>query len=172
MAHDLRLSGKSLCTERHEIWIVGAYAMRSDRPILLIPISALRPTEKTLAKHVLEVKTKIERTGLWTHPICVESSSFAVMDGHHRLAAARLLSLSRVPCVAYNYSEVLVASRRAGYKVDDVTIVARALTGALFPFKTTRHAFPDRPKAAFSIQSLRRSAHSDVLRAGSARRDA
>lgn len=138
--------------------------MWNDRRIIIIPISESHPTEKTIADHVLEVKADIERGGIWTDPICVESSWFAVMDGHHRLAAARLLSLTRVPCVASKYSEVLVTSRRYGHKVDEATIITRALSGDLFPFKTTRHVFPDQRKSAVSVQSLRGSVHSDKVR--------
>ncbi len=137
--------------------------MRIDHRILLVPVSDLRPTEETMTEHVFEVKADIERAGIWTDPIRVERSSLAVMDGHHRLAAARLLALTMVPCVAYKYSEVLVTSMRCDYAVDEVTIIARALTGDLFPFKTTRHAFPDQPKSAILIQALRTSMHPDVL---------
>ncbi len=58
--------------------------------ILLAPITGLLPSEETRAERVREVTLSILRVAHWTTPVCVEAESLVVMDGHHRLAAARV----------------------------------------------------------------------------------
>jgi hypothetical protein len=64
------------------------------------------------------------------------------MDGHHRLAAALLLGLSRVPALLLDYGIVDVVAARDDFIVTPDAIVARAYARDLYPPKTTRHLFP------------------------------
>jgi len=119
-------------------------------PVVLIPVERILPNEEHDAARLVEVQDSIERTGRWTAPIVLERESLAVMDGHHRLAAARALSFVRVPCVLLDYAEVKVESRRPGIDVDGAQIVARSRACRLYPPKTTRHVF-SRPLPVCSI---------------------
>jgi hypothetical protein len=116
---------------QHDSWVIE-----------LIATDRILPNEEHDEARLLEVLDSIERSGRWTAPIVLERASLAVMDGHHRLAAARHLSLPRVPCVLLDYSQVGVHARRPDYEVDAERIVARSLARSLYPPKTTRHVFP------------------------------
>ena len=118
--------------------------------IELIPTERILPNEEHDEVRLLEVLDSIERCGRWTAPIALECSSLAVMDGHHRLAAALRLSLPRVPCVLLDYAQVGVQARRPGFQVDAEQIVARSRSRMLYPPKTTRHIF-SRPLPLCSI---------------------
>ncbi|RQS60695.1 hypothetical protein DID96_34185 [Burkholderia sp. Bp8963] len=123
--------------------------------IELIPTEQILPNEEHDETRVLEVLDSIERSGRWTAPIVLERRSLAVMDGHHRLAAARRLSLQRVPCVLLDYAQVGVETRRPDFRVDGEQIVARSRARVLYPPKTTRHIFPQSlPVCSIDITAL------------------
>ncbi len=94
--------------------------------VVLIAIECVLPSEQHDEARLCEVLTRIVRCGRWTAPLALERDSFAVMDGHHRLAAARYLQLARVPCVLLDYEQVTVVARRPGFRGDGAEIVARA----------------------------------------------
>ncbi len=118
------------------------HTQRGTWVVELIATERILPNEAHDEARLLEVLDSIERAGCWTAPIALERTSLAVMDGHHRLAAAKRLSLPRVPCVLLDYGEVGVQTRRPEFDVDATRIVARSLARVLYPPKTTRHVFP------------------------------
>lgn len=117
------------------------HTQRGPWAVELIATDRILPNEEHDEARLLEVLDSIERTGRWTSPIALERTSLAVMDGHHRLAAAKRLSLPRVPCVLLDYGQVAVQTRRPEFQVDGPRIVARSLARLLYPPKTTRHIF-------------------------------
>lgn len=112
--------------------------------IVLYPISDLRETEETYPEHVEEIMGLILRAGLWTTPIAVELNSGAVMDGHHRLAAAKALGLSLIPTISFTYDQVELKAwcEEDKVKVTAEEILRRATERDLYLPKTTRHIFP------------------------------
>jgi len=112
------------------------------RPIVYLSPEALRPHEEYSPERAVEIVRLIETAGAWTHPLAVERDSHCIMDGHHRLHAARLLRLWRIPCLLYTYDEVAVHTRRPAFAVTPAGILARCRAGDLFPPKTTWHRFP------------------------------
>ncbi|RDU97424.1 ParB N-terminal domain-containing protein [Trinickia dinghuensis] len=130
--------------------------MQSSNWIIeLIPTECILPNEEHDVARLLEVLDSIERSGRWTAPIVLERASFAVMDGHHRLAAALRLSLPRVPCVLLDYAHVGVLARRPEFQVNAEEIVARSRARSLYPPKTTRHIFPQAlPLCSIEIAEL------------------
>ncbi|MGJ3262266.1 MAG: ParB N-terminal domain-containing protein [Salinarimonas sp.] len=111
--------------------------MTTSIPIL--PVDTLRPTEETEPDHVLAVAEAILRAGVWTDPILVECEARAVLDGHHRLAAAYRLGLGAIPAHLVGYGAVTLTSRRPDQVVTPAEVLARARSGRLYPPKTTRH---------------------------------
>ncbi|MBN3845491.1 MULTISPECIES: ParB N-terminal domain-containing protein [Burkholderiaceae] len=97
--------------------------------------------EEHSAAHAEELANAMKYSGLWRVPILLEKESLAVMDGHHRLAAARSLGLIRVPVLRLDYQHVEVVATREGFTVTPDEIVMRARQGNLYPEKTTRHMF-------------------------------
>jgi hypothetical protein len=109
--------------------------------IALVPLALILPTEHHYPAHAQALAADMRRQRLWHVPIVVDQDSHAVMDGHHRLAAAHLLGLAVAPCLRLDYAQVSVTATRDGYRVDPDEIVRRALTAEPYPPKTTRHAF-------------------------------
>ena len=127
------------------------HTQRGPWAVELIATDRILPNEQHDEARLFEVLESIERAGRWTSPIALERTSLAVMDGHHRLAAAKRLSLPLVPCVLLDYGQVGVQTRRPEFYVDAAQIVARSLARMLYPPKTTRHIFP-RPLPLCSIE--------------------
>lgn len=126
-----------------------------SRPYLaLLPLDAIRPTEEILPERVAEVVAMIRTRDAWTQPIAVEAESLALLDGHHRLAAARVLGFNRVPVRLFDYREVELTSWRPDYAPTPAEVIARARSGDLYPHKTTRHRFPLRPPVEIPLTSL------------------
>lgn len=111
-------------------------------PIHFVPVKKIRPNEHHYPEHAVSLADAIRQEQLWRIPIAIERTSLAVMDGHHRLAAARQLKLKYIPCLLLDYDLVEVDSSRNGYHVNPDEIMHRARTGNLYPPKTTRHQFP------------------------------
>jgi L-serine kinase (ADP) len=116
-------------------------AMLWKLPVHLIPIGRIRPSELHYPQHAAALAGTIRDERIWRIPVTLECRSLAVMDGHHRLAAARLLKLKFVPCVLLDYSQAEVSATRARYLVTPQEIVRRAQTEDLYPPKTTCHRF-------------------------------
>lgn len=111
-------------------------------PIHFVHVKHIRPNECHYPKHAMTLADAILREQLWRIPIALERTSLAVMDGHHRLQAARQLRLKYVPCLLLDYDYVEVGATRRGYRVNPYEIVRRARVVDLYPPKTTRHRFP------------------------------
>jgi len=124
--------------------------------IIHLAIGCLRPHEHYVVERAALLAEEISRIGVWTTPIAVERGTGCILDGHHRLAAARALSLQSVPCVLFDHGEVSVESRRADVVVTAEIISARSLAGELFPPKTTRHRLPAHGGCRVPLAMLRR----------------
>ena len=109
--------------------------------ICLIEIEKLRPIEGHGKKRVEWLKNKILEEG-WTKPIVVEKDNYLVMDGMHRLEAAKELNLTYVPCQLFAYGDVEVWSLRRNHVVTREIVTHRALSGDIYPYKTAKHRFP------------------------------
>jgi len=114
----------------------------ADFQIEFVATEAILPNEAHCATHAAELANAMKGSGLWRVPIVLERESLAVMDGHHRLAAARSLGLARVPVLRLEYRHVEVVASRDGFIVTPEAIVERSRRGRLYPEKTTRHVFP------------------------------
>jgi hypothetical protein len=138
---------------------------RSDYDIVLVGIDQVRPTEESDTELVEELLNEVSLTGVWTRPILVDDRSFAVMDGHARLAAAQRLGLRVIPAVLLSYDDprVRLDSRRGG-RVDAAEIRDRATTGRLFPRRTVRHVVePQPPEIRVALERLYRDAERGAL---------
>lgn len=111
------------------------------RRLELIEISLLIETEEHCEKDALKLSNRIKFEGVWKLPIAIEESSLGVMDGHHRLAAARLLNLQRIPCLLMNYNsgEVTLRSWKKDLRPTIEDFFLMISSQKKFPIKTTRH---------------------------------
>lgn len=111
--------------------------------VVLRPLSALVPTEMVDADSCRRLARDIVRQGCWTHPVPIDAATGLIMDGNHRFQVARELGLSVLPCVPlqYGHADVQVTHWASGQPFAIETIVGLLGSGALLPYKTTRHAF-------------------------------
>lgn len=117
--------------------------MHPTYTVEMTPIGFLRASEAIDTGHARQLASSITEQRSWCLPLPVERGSGLVMDGNHRLFAARLLGLSHVPCVLLEYSDSRVSVRHwAEDRAFDLQQLYRVIAaGRLLPYKTTRHAF-------------------------------
>ena len=113
-----------------------------DTKVTFIPLVQLRHIEDFSQKRVNRLVSKIKTEQVWTKPLCIDTRYYLVMDGQHRMEAARILELRLVPCVLFDYESVDIWSLRDNYCVDRQTIVMRSLQNNVYPYKTVKHRFP------------------------------
>ncbi len=111
--------------------------------VQLIAIEVLRPHELVDATHVEYLTRQIVEKGHWLRPIVVDRESHIVMDGHHRLEAARRVGLSKIPCALldYNSDDIRVVETHSGIAFDVALIKSAAECGDRLPIKSTKHIF-------------------------------
>jgi hypothetical protein len=107
----------------------------------------LRPTECIDAEKASALASTIAGAGVWTHELLIHDDCHAVLDGHHRLAAAKLLGLRSVPCrlVRYGQAGLSLHAWREGDELTPEMVLSAAASGTLLPFKTTRHVLACAP---------------------------
>lgn len=108
----------------------------------LLPTDELRPHEEVEPDRVADLVETIRADGIFLDPVVVDEATRTVLDGHHRLAAARELGLTLTPVHLVDYRDEAVGlgtwrEDREPPSKDEV--VKRAEAGDLFPPKTTKH---------------------------------
>lgn len=119
----------------------------------IVSLSDLKPIERIQKQHFLALEKAIERDGYIEQPIIVDSRTGAVLDGSHRYAFLLKHNYAKAPVYLCDYDDesIFVGNHLAHRflhdkeKVLDKSVVRRvALSGSLFPARTTRHFFPFR----------------------------
>jgi hypothetical protein len=125
--------------------------------IELVPPESLRHIEGFSSRRVAWLRAKVERDGRWTKPLAIDDEHALVMDGQHRMEVALELGLRRVPAVKYSYAAVEIWSLRPRISFTWRDVVARALAGDPYPYKTVKHRFPgEAPACDFRLEELMR----------------
>jgi L-serine kinase (ADP) len=138
--------------------LVRATDAQSSFDIRLLALPQLKRTERHNPQRASGLAMKIASEGRWTVPLWVESGELLVMDGHHRLEAARLLGLVRLPCalLSYDMPELSVVSWNGNGQFPVAEVFAAGRTQSLLPYKTTRHLIScDMPKISCDLADLR-----------------
>ena len=121
----------------------------------LILVAKLKHIEGYSKKRALYLANKIQKEKVWNKPLCVDKNNFLIMDGQHRMEAAKLLGLKYVPCWLLNYADVEIWSLRSQYEFDTHIVVSRALLDQPYPYKTVKHKFPKNiPRINIPLQEL------------------
>jgi hypothetical protein len=121
----------------------------------MIDPKRLRHIEGFSARRVSWLRKKVTSEGHWIKPIALDDKHNLVLDGQHRMEVALALGLKRVPAVKYAYAKVEVWSLRPKYSFTWKDVVARALEGDIYPYKTVKHRFPDDlPECDFPLSEL------------------
>jgi L-serine kinase (ADP) len=113
------------------------------RDLKLVNLDRIRETEEHDSVVAHKLADSIASLGFWTVPIAIEHSTFAIMDGHHRFNAAKLLNLARIPCVLMDYrkSGVALRSWRDDFDISVHDMFLMVRQNKKYPIKTTRHLF-------------------------------
>ena len=116
-------------------------------------IDTLRPHEETLEARIGGMVEKIQANDYFHKPILVDAVSNTILDGHHKWAAARVLSLDYLPVLSVDYiqDERIKVAVWPDCGKDSITkqeVVEMALANGLFAAKTSKH------EVAFDIPSL------------------
>lgn len=122
-----------------------------------VACNQLRATEKHDPQKVIALTREISQVGVWRSALLVEPTLMAVLDGHHRLAAALRLKLARIPIVKVEYGDprLRLTSRRREVVVSPEAVLEAAISGRLFEPKTTRHQMdPPLPVLNIDLQEL------------------
>jgi L-serine kinase (ADP) len=108
---------------------------------VLLPIERLRPHEQVDPVKVRRLADELTREGVFEEPILVSRGDHVILNGHHRVAALRLLGASRVPAWQVDYASDAIDLDRwtPGPPISKDEVVRRAAEGRLFPIRTTRH---------------------------------
>jgi ParB-like chromosome segregation protein Spo0J len=104
-------------------------------------VRLLRPHEDVVEGRVRGLADQILLDGFIRYPILVDSRTLVVLDGHHRLAVAKLLGLRFIPAILVDYDGdcVSVSSWKDGVTVTKDMVREHGLKGNLMPPKTSRH---------------------------------
>lgn len=121
------------------------------------PIAFFRQSEEIDQIAVMRLAELIHETGYWTVPIPVCLDTGIIMDGNHRLSAARHLNLSAIPCIPLRYEDPRIAIEcwKTGVALKPAEIVQQILVDGTLPHKSTRHIFsPALPEAKIPLATL------------------
>ncbi|MEM9642372.1 MAG: hypothetical protein AAGA19_12825 [Pseudomonadota bacterium] len=119
------------------------------------PAADLRHIEGFSQKRADWLREKILHEGVWTKPLALDREHGLVLDGQHRMEVAQALGLARVPVVKFDYATVPMRSLRDNHQFTWQDVVARALSGDIFPYKTVKHDFVDPlPKVRIELSEL------------------
>ncbi|MEM2954331.1 MAG: ParB N-terminal domain-containing protein, partial [Candidatus Bathyarchaeia archaeon] len=109
--------------------------------IHLTELEKLREHEETDPEHLKELTQQIATDKILKHPIVVDEKTNTILDGEHRFNALKNLGCKRIPAiyVDYNSSDIVVQTWRNHYNLTKRDVMEAALSGKLFPPKTTCH---------------------------------
>lgn len=117
-----------------------------EHKIALMDVRALRPHERVQEARVGRVTKSLLEEGVLHRAIIADAATLTVIDGHHRLESFKRMGLTLAPVALVNYlDQRIVAARWDGRgTIDKKVVIERAVKGALFPPKTTRHLLATR----------------------------
>jgi len=143
--------------EYYQIQNTDMDAMQGGAEIQLVEVSQLHGIEEYSAARLETLLKEITGSGVWTVPIIVSKVTNLVLDGQHRLAAAKRLGLSRIPAVLVNYRDVAVWSLRKEICINYKRVEKAVLKEkTIYPYKTVKHKFPfEIPAIQIPLEELR-----------------
>ena len=121
-------------------------------------IDYFKQSEVVNVEAARQLAQSITFSEVWTTVLPVEKMTGYVMDGNHRLAAAKLLGLRMLPCVQLDYFDQRVSVSRwdSNEIYDRLTLDQCAKIGRVLPHKSTRHQFdPALPLVEIAVSLLK-----------------
>jgi hypothetical protein len=118
--------------------------------ISLVDINELKTHENVIAKRVRQIAREITAKKIVINPVVADKKTKVILDGHHRVAALKLIGAKCVPVylVDYKSDAVKVCLRRKNLlsQILKKQVLVVGKSGNNFPVKTTRHYIYNLPK--------------------------
>ena len=111
--------------------------------VVMVDPRRLRHIEGFSPRRATWLRKKVAKERRWTKPLALDDRHHLVLDGQHRMEVALALGLKRIPAVKFRYADIEIWSLRRGITFTWKDVVARALSGDIYPYKTVKHRFPD-----------------------------
>jgi len=127
----------------------------------LVPIVWLKPHEEVKPRNVDTLHEMTLRWSSYTKPLLVDRNTGAILDGHHRYHVGIRIGLSRLPVIKVDYlsDDGIELDIWPASDLESLTkqqVIEMALSGEVFPPKTSRHRFSDHmPPIAVPLDLLR-----------------
>ena len=127
----------------------------------LVPITWLRPHEEVKPRNVDTLHEMTLRWSAYTKQLMVDCETGTILDGHHRYHVGIRIGLSRLPVIKVNYlnDEGIELDLWPASALESLTkqqVIDMALSGDVYPPKTSRHRFSDHlPPIAVPLDLLR-----------------
>lgn len=80
--------------------------------LTILPLSQIKPHEKTNPDLLSEVLNGLKETGIQKDPILIDSRSYVILDGMHRRTALQEIGAKFAVCALYNYTDEKIELRR------------------------------------------------------------
>jgi L-serine kinase (ADP) len=100
--------------------------------LILEELSQLHIHEEIIPEKMEELVEKIPHDGVWIHPIIVDRNSLVVLDGMHRVAAAKEIGYRYIPACLVDYmnTNIHIGCWYRMFKTLDLEEAKKALTEA------------------------------------------
>ena len=69
----------------------------------MVPISMVHPHEAVIGHEVEEFCNSLTNKGVFYRPILLDSNTYVVLDGHHRLAGLKHIGATKIPAILIDY---------------------------------------------------------------------
>lgn len=123
--------------------------MHMNANIRQLNIRTLRFHERIDDVRLRKLTVEIMRDKMLRKPVVVDRATRMVIDGHHRCHVFLRLGIPTIPCYLVDYfdEKITVTFRRTDIKnkLLKEIVLQKVASGALFPYKTTRHRLVKRP---------------------------
>ena len=130
--------------------------------VTLVDIAWLKPHEEIKTRNRDKLLDMTIRWGGFTKPLLVDSSTGAILDGHHRHSVACYLNLMRVPVILIDYltDDGISVETWPGCGLEKITkmdVIEMSLGNDLYPPKTSKHTIlNDLPPIHILLEELER----------------
>lgn len=143
--------------EYYQVQSTDVDAKQIEADVQMADISQLRGIEEYGDERVETLRREIMDSGVWTVPVIVAKGTGLVLDGQHRVEAAKRMGLTKIPAVLVSYADVAVWSLRKEIRVDWKRVEKKVLRDkSIYPYKTVKHKFPfEIPQLQIPVEELR-----------------
>jgi hypothetical protein len=126
-----------------------------DLDVALVPTGSLKPLEKVMPSHLINIEKMILADQVMKKPIIVDDKYSIVLDGSHRYAFLVKYGYKYAPVVKVDYSdEAIFVGNHLKHRflkddrllISKSEVVSRGVNEQLFDARTTRHFFPFRKR--------------------------